>query len=292
MRNHMINNDALFSATSLAAALIALQLKESIPVGSAVPRYPSASEISLPWLPSVLVIAVLILVGVLIHQYRRYVSVRRQLHALNARGMEDSFRCGVMSALLRAMSFIMESRQGIESLFGRITEACLEHFHCHRVSLMVHDAASGELVLCSVSGKANEDMVGTRQKIGEGVAGWAAEHRQTVLLNNIHDANRYPGIKMGNPVTASAMIVPVVGEGELLGILNVSSHLASRRFHDEDLKECEAIAGFVGSCVLRPYLTRLIEKERNGELMRNVPGKRGRPARDRRDSLLRSGEPV
>jgi transcriptional regulator with GAF, ATPase, and Fis domain len=220
---------------------------------------------------------------------RVYVSARQHVHALGASRAESASRRNVHLAILSGMSCMLGSRFSIQAVFDSFTETCLEYFRCHRVSLMIHNELSGEVVVRSVSGKASREMIGTRQKIEAGVAGWAARHRQSLLLNSKVDEKRYPGLTMRNPDTASAMVVPIVAENELIGILSVSSYFASRQFHDSDLKECEMISDTIASCVFRSPLRHLFEEEKRRIGPHNVARTEDDSALPRLPSPLRTG---
>jgi signal transduction histidine kinase len=75
--------------------------------------------------------------------------------------------------------------------------------------------------------------------VGEGLSGWSAEHRRAAIID---DARRVRLVTPGLGDVRSAMVAPIVVEGELLGVLEVGS-FASRRFDDGDLALLEAVAG-------------------------------------------------
>ncbi|MDQ2855975.1 MAG: GAF domain-containing protein [Acidobacteriota bacterium] len=84
----------------------------------------------------------------------------------------------------------------------------------------------GELVLGPFQGK----PACIRIAIGKGVCGTAAQRRQTVLVDNVHD---FPGHIACDSASNSEIVVPLVAAGRLLGVFDVDSPLMGR-FDDED----------------------------------------------------------
>jgi GAF domain-containing protein len=100
----------------------------------------------------------------------------------------------------------------------------------------------GELVLGPFQGKA----ACIRIPFGSGVCGTAAATRLSQL---VEDVNAFPGHIACDAASASELVVPIVVEGELLGVLDLDSpHPA--RFEAEDQAGCEALMALLGPRVL------------------------------------------
>lgn len=69
-----------------------------------------------------------------------------------------------------------------------------------------------------------------RIPIGRGVCGTAAQERRTLRIENVHD---FPGHIACDAATNSEIVVPIVKDGELIGVLDIDSPLSSR-FDAED----------------------------------------------------------
>jgi len=96
----------------------------------------------------------------------------------------------------------------------------------------------GELVLGPFQGKA----ACIRIPFGSGVCGTAAA---TGLSQLVEDVNAFPGHIACDAASASELVVPIVVEGELLGVLDLDSpHPA--RFDAEDQAGCEALMALLG----------------------------------------------
>lgn len=98
---------------------------------------------------------------------------------------------------------------------------------------------SGELVLGPFQGKA----ACIRIPIGKGVCGAAAKSSQTQLVEDVH---AFPGHIACDAASRSELVVPVLHEGQLLGVLDLDSpHPA--RFDTEDAAGMEAICTLIAS---------------------------------------------
>ena len=69
-----------------------------------------------------------------------------------------------------------------------------------------------------------------RIALGNGVCGTAAQQRQTILVDNVHD---FPGHIACDSASNSEMVVPIMFGERLIGVLDIDSPSLSR-FDDQD----------------------------------------------------------
>jgi GAF domain-containing protein len=86
----------------------------------------------------------------------------------------------------------------------------------------------GELVLGPFQGK----PACVRIAMGKGVCGTAAEQRQTIMVDNVHD---FPGHIACDSASNSEIVVPLIKRDRLIGVLDLDSP-SFERFDDEDAR--------------------------------------------------------
>jgi len=92
----------------------------------------------------------------------------------------------------------------------------------------------GELVLGPFQGQ----PACVRIAIGKGVCGTAAEQRQTILVDNVHE---FPGHIACDSASNSEIVVPLIVNDELIGVLDLDSPSLAR-FDDEDARGLNELA--------------------------------------------------
>lgn len=92
----------------------------------------------------------------------------------------------------------------------------------------------GELVLGPFQGS----PACVRIAMGKGVCGTAAQLRQTVVVENVHE---FPGHIACDSASNSEIVVPLIKDGRLIGVLDVDSPSLAR-FDDEDAQGLNVLA--------------------------------------------------
>jgi len=102
------------------------------------------------------------------------------------------------------------------------------------------------LVKPSKSGKGSELLVGpfqgkvacSRIAFGKGVCGTAAQERRTILVADVHE---FPGHIACDSASNSEIVIPLIKDGELVGVLDMDSPSLGR-FNLEDQLGLEMLA--------------------------------------------------
>jgi len=96
---------------------------------------------------------------------------------------------------------------------------------------------NGELVLGPFHGK----PACVRIALGKGVCGTAAEKRETQVVEDVH---AFPGHIACDAASRSEIVVPLLKNGQLIGVLDIDSPIVSR-FDADDKQELERLAALL-----------------------------------------------
>src|ERR1700679_3539644 len=91
----------------------------------------------------------------------------------------------------------------------------------------------GELVLGPFQGK----PACVRIAVGKGVCGTAVARRESVL---VEDVELFPGHIACDAASRSELVVPLIRDGNVIGVLDLDAPLPSR-FDEDDRAGCEAL---------------------------------------------------
>ena len=113
------------------------------------------------------------------------------------------------------------SEQSLDALLDRIADTLAELIPYEDVHIYEADEAKRELFPVLARSKWAEEVMSERFPFGEGITGWAVEHREAVLTNQAHLDPRVRFVP-GTPVDPEALIaVPLIARGRLKGTLNI-----------------------------------------------------------------------
>lgn len=185
-----------------------------------------------------------------IYQHRNLFIADQNMHRMKIALRDHKHSTDTMIRLVFVMSEKISNKRGLAGLLDGVTGICVDLFESDRVSFMVYEKKSDDLVLCSVNGSASKDILDARIKRGEGIAGWVAQQRRPIVLNGTNDESRYPGLKLENPSIRSAMIAPIVINDELVGVINLCTHSEDILYNNNDLTAFNAIARAAGLCLV------------------------------------------
>lgn len=196
-----------------------------------------------------LALTLLLLAG-LAHQQRYLRAVRRQFETHQRTEHDRAQRHTTRLYALLNVGRMMVAQSDLQTVFESIVKMCIEVFNCDQASLMLHDATAGVLEVRAVAGKVvPEGILGTRQPVGSGVAGWVAQKREALFLRPGFEHEVPPGLELKKKDLSSAMVVPIILRDELVGVINVSTRSADVHLDDDDLRALQAFAENVGAAI-------------------------------------------
>ncbi len=213
------------------------------------------------WLPlRVTQVALLVLIALFAFyalekekQLRRLTRLLTEERILTASLTE---RLSEVNALLeagRAINLDLELRD----VLARIANAALELLGGRDASVML---VHGETELRTVAATGHSAAHGARLRFGEGIAGRAAASREPLLVRGAV-ARPAPAAEIADLIPSppeSAMSVPLVHRGDLLGVLNVNAR-PPRLFTEHDLRALSVFGAQASAAVAN---ARLLEEQR------------------------------
>jgi diguanylate cyclase (GGDEF)-like protein len=143
-------------------------------------------------------------------------------------------RLSEVNALLEA-SHALNLDLDLREVLTRIVHGARELLAARDASVML---VHGERELRTVAAAGESAARGARLRFGEGIAGRVAETREPVLISG-HVERRQSNPPLHEavpPAPESAMSLPLVHRGELLGVLNLAAPPGQRTFTEHDLR--------------------------------------------------------
>ena len=139
------------------------------------------------------------------------------------------------------------SFEGMDSLLSSILEGALEVMEATSGSIMLIEPAGSDMLVIKAAHGLRKDVVGKANcKVGEGIAGLVAERREgMLLLDDLMD----PRLRTRRKVT-DALSVPIIEEGELLGVLNLNTK-KDKAFGEFDLFLLNTLIKQVSTAIVR-----------------------------------------
>ncbi len=145
----------------------------------------------------------------------------------------------------------------LHAAFGRIAIAVPSH-----TSLLVIEAIRGQDLVFTSSRVLRPGTVdGLRLRVGQGIAGWVAQHRQAVLIDDARTDPRHDSsLAQRTGLVARGMVcVPLVHRDTLLGVIQVINKQGDAHFTADDVRLVEALASHAAIAIVHAQLYRRAE---------------------------------
>jgi diguanylate cyclase (GGDEF)-like protein len=126
------------------------------------------------------------------------------------------------------------SEQSLDALLERIADTLAELIPYEDVHIYEADEAKRELKPALARSEWANEVMSETFSFGEGITGWAVDHREAVLANQAHLDPRVRFVP-GTPIEPEALIaVPLIARGRLKGTLNIYRVGDDAAFSDEE----------------------------------------------------------
>ena len=151
------------------------------------------------------------------------------------------------------------SELALEPLLDELLLRVVEILKVDTAAILLYDRATDELVARAAKGLEEEVERGVRIPVGRGFAGRIAAARVAIHILDVDHAEVLNPILREKHVR-SMLGVPLIAEGEVLGVLHVGS-LTTRAFTDQDAVVLQLAAARVAPAIKRAQLTEALQRE-------------------------------
>ena len=149
-------------------------------------------------------------------------------------------------AVFQELGKALTSSLQLDQVLRTIMEKIDEFLRPDNWSLLLLDEAKQELYFELAVGKASQALKDVRIKLGQGIAGWVAQHGEVVIVPDTTKDTRFFG-KVDEKTkmeTRSIVAVPVKFREHCLGVIELINCVGVEGFDPRDLKLLEALSDF------------------------------------------------
>ena len=175
----------------------------------------------------------------------------------------------VDSSLLRALletSSALSATLELDNLLDLISDSACRIFRSGAASILLIDTETNQLFFKTATGEKREELKSIRLKMGEGIAGWVAEHGRPMVVNNVHVETKFAR-EVSETIdyeTRSLLAVPLkTGTGRIIGVIEVLNRLGGA-YTDDDVEGLQLLANHVSTSLENARYHRDSEAERRG----------------------------
>ncbi|MGB9822898.1 HD domain-containing phosphohydrolase [Thermodesulfovibrio sp.] len=151
---------------------------------------------------------------------------------------------------LLEFSAIINSSLEIEEIRKRACKAIIALVNCEAASLLLFDKESEELYFDVALGEKAHKVKTIRLKLGQGIAGWVAQKKQAVIINDVQNDPRFfrGGDEKSGFTTKTMICLPVMIKEKLLGVIQAINK-KNGFFNEYDLELLKALSSQVAVAI-------------------------------------------
>src|SRR5579875_3959386 len=157
------------------------------------------------------------------------------------------------------------SELGFDSLLDELLVRVRDLLGVDTAAILLLDRETEQLVATAARGIEEEVEQGVRIPVGRGFAGRIAKERVAIFIEDVDHADVVNPI-LGEKGICSLLGVPLIVEGDLIGVLHVGS-LTHRRFDLRDLAVLELAAARAAPAIERSRLLTALAREHANAVM-------------------------
>jgi diguanylate cyclase (GGDEF)-like protein len=149
-------------------------------------------------------------------------------------------------ALFHEVGKALFSTLDLQKILQTIMEKISDLLQPDTWSLLMLDEKTQELYFEIAIGSGADKLHDVRLKLGEGVAGWVAQHGEPVLVEDARSDSRFTAKvdELTHTETRSIVCVPIKAHGHVLGVIELVNALGKPSFGMEDIPILKSLADY------------------------------------------------
>lgn len=148
----------------------------------------------------------------------------------------------------------------IRTILNKLLDAALKQCQADEASIMLTaEDDKGELYIAVARGEHLEQFIGARVPMDNSIAGWVAKNHQLVTLNGKVEDTRFKPVNPRKDIN-SAVSMPIIAGGNLLGVLNVNTTQSRRAFTLGQIKGLSILVSIVAPVLESSWLYDQVSK--------------------------------
>jgi signal transduction histidine kinase len=217
-----------------------------------------APEILFPWMRFALIGSAILFC---LYLFEKEMALRKLSKLL----IDERVLTSALSNRLRELTALTDAAKAINStldlddVLGVILSSALGLLGGTEGSIMLLDENEEFLETYCYRGSSDRYEPEPRLRVGQGIAGYVAAKRQAVVVTGKPDPNTFRDVPEKQVDIHSAMCVPLISRGRLLGVLSINDTEGGRDFSEYDLRTLRVFADHAAVAIANATL---YEKER------------------------------
>ena len=192
----------------------------------------------------------------------------------NARLHTKSARWAEQLTILNKAGRALASSLDLDNVLKQVVIEAMILVEAEGASLLLVEAEDEELIFVASISPASERLIGVRMSATAGIAGWAIQTKQSVLVDDVqNDPRFYQSIDTTTHLTTRTLIaVPLIVRDTVVGVIEVINKLTGS-FDQSDLEVLQALGSSAAIAIENAHLfeTTRHSQERYRDLFDNSP---------------------
>ncbi len=143
-----------------------------------------------------------------------------------------------------------------EELLETAVKMTLNLTGADRISIMIYDEETAELVLEKAYGLPDDVEIGLRKKVDIGLAGWVFKTGKTLVIEDASQSQLLKGIKGDNYFKGSMILLAMQAKQEKIGVLSLT-YYEERTFEEDFIKLIESFVNQLSIAIYNAILYKM-----------------------------------